>query len=218
MTSFALICIDKPDSLALRMANREAHLAYIRAAPAGFIRTAGPFLERGRRDVRLAVLPRRPSPSTPCAPSPPPIPMPRPACSSGWRSAPGGRPSASLERQPRPARARDARCAPLPTWPTRAPGVSFSVRARACSWASWCGRASGSWLRRPLPPRRHAPGDGARPLPDPGRRPASCAARHGALFRIGDGPASAAPAPGQSSGRGRWRWHGGRRRGRLRTA
>jgi uncharacterized protein len=45
MTSYALICIDKPDSLALRMANREAHLAYTRSAPAGFIRTAGPFLD-----------------------------------------------------------------------------------------------------------------------------------------------------------------------------
>ncbi len=44
MTSFALICIDKPHALALRMANREAHLAYVRAAPAGFIHTAGPFL------------------------------------------------------------------------------------------------------------------------------------------------------------------------------
>jgi uncharacterized protein YciI len=45
MASFALICIDKPKSLALRLANREAHLAYCAATPAGFIKTAGPFLD-----------------------------------------------------------------------------------------------------------------------------------------------------------------------------
>jgi len=44
MAQFALICVDKPNSLALRMAHREAHLAYVRAAPKGFIHTAGPFL------------------------------------------------------------------------------------------------------------------------------------------------------------------------------
>jgi uncharacterized protein YciI len=43
MAHFALICIDKPDSLALRMATREAHFAYGRATP-GAIRLGGPFL------------------------------------------------------------------------------------------------------------------------------------------------------------------------------
>ena len=42
---FALICLDKPDSLALRMANREAHLAFVRTLPPGFIMLAGPFLD-----------------------------------------------------------------------------------------------------------------------------------------------------------------------------
>ena len=41
---FALICIDKPDSVALRMSVREAHMAYVRALPPGFLMLAGPFL------------------------------------------------------------------------------------------------------------------------------------------------------------------------------
>ena len=41
---FALICMDKPDGLAVRMAVREAHLAYVRALPPGFLILAGPFL------------------------------------------------------------------------------------------------------------------------------------------------------------------------------
>ena len=45
MASFVVICIDKPDSLALRLATREAHFAYARAMPAGFIRMGGPFLD-----------------------------------------------------------------------------------------------------------------------------------------------------------------------------
>ncbi|MGI8842001.1 MAG: YciI family protein [Caulobacteraceae bacterium] len=44
MTTFALICIDKPDSLSLRLATREAHFDYVRAHP-GVIRLAGPFLD-----------------------------------------------------------------------------------------------------------------------------------------------------------------------------
>ena len=43
MANFVLICIDKPDSLALRMATREAHFAYGRASP-GVVRLGGPFL------------------------------------------------------------------------------------------------------------------------------------------------------------------------------
>ncbi len=35
MANFALICIDKPNSLALRLATREAHFAYARSTPAG---------------------------------------------------------------------------------------------------------------------------------------------------------------------------------------
>jgi uncharacterized protein YciI len=44
MAIFALICIDKPDSLALRMATREAHFAYARSTP-GVVRLGGPFLD-----------------------------------------------------------------------------------------------------------------------------------------------------------------------------
>jgi len=43
MTTFALICIDKPDCLSLRLATRAAHLDYVAAHP-GVIRLAGPFL------------------------------------------------------------------------------------------------------------------------------------------------------------------------------
>ncbi|WP_311199749.1 YciI family protein [Jannaschia sp. M317] len=39
---FALICTDNPDSLALRMANREAHIAHLKASET--VRQAGPFL------------------------------------------------------------------------------------------------------------------------------------------------------------------------------
>jgi uncharacterized protein YciI len=44
MPRFALICIDKPRSLALRMANRPAHLAFI-AARSDEVKLAGPFLD-----------------------------------------------------------------------------------------------------------------------------------------------------------------------------
>ena len=44
MANFVLTCIDKPDSLSLRMANREAHLAYVRKHPS-FVRLAGPLLD-----------------------------------------------------------------------------------------------------------------------------------------------------------------------------
>ena len=44
MALFVLICIDKPDSLALRMATREAHFAYARAHGQG-IKFGGPFLD-----------------------------------------------------------------------------------------------------------------------------------------------------------------------------
>ena len=43
MAHFVMICIDKPNSLALRMATREAHFAYARTTP-GFVRLGGPFL------------------------------------------------------------------------------------------------------------------------------------------------------------------------------
>ena len=45
---FCVVAIDKPDSLALRMATREAHFAY--AKETGVIRLGGPFLD-GREDM-----------------------------------------------------------------------------------------------------------------------------------------------------------------------
>jgi uncharacterized protein YciI len=44
MPLFMLACFDKPESLPLRMATREAHLAYAREH-AGMIRVAGPMLD-----------------------------------------------------------------------------------------------------------------------------------------------------------------------------
>ena len=41
---YAIICIDKPGQIELRKANRDAHLAHIRATD-GAIRQAGPFLD-----------------------------------------------------------------------------------------------------------------------------------------------------------------------------
>ncbi|HEY1750369.1 MAG TPA: YciI family protein [Caulobacteraceae bacterium] len=46
MGLFVLVCIDKPDALALRLATREAHFAYANSLPAGFIRLGGPFLDQ----------------------------------------------------------------------------------------------------------------------------------------------------------------------------
>ncbi|HWA62551.1 MAG TPA: YciI family protein [Caulobacteraceae bacterium] len=43
MPTFCLMCFDKPDSLALRMATREKHFAYIGGHP-GVVRLGGPFL------------------------------------------------------------------------------------------------------------------------------------------------------------------------------
>ena len=44
MALFVLACFDKPDSLQLRMATREAHLAYVREN-AGVVKLAGPMLD-----------------------------------------------------------------------------------------------------------------------------------------------------------------------------
>ena len=44
MALFMLACFDKPDSLSLRMATREAHLAYVRET-AGVVKLAGPMLD-----------------------------------------------------------------------------------------------------------------------------------------------------------------------------
>ncbi len=50
----ALICIDKPDHLAVRQENRAAHLAYIEAT--GVVEMAGPFLDGGAMCGSLVVL------------------------------------------------------------------------------------------------------------------------------------------------------------------
>jgi uncharacterized protein YciI len=44
MSLYVIVCIDKPDSLALRMATREAHLAYVKAIDQVTFHVGGPFL------------------------------------------------------------------------------------------------------------------------------------------------------------------------------
>lgn len=44
MPHFTLTCLDKPGALDLRMATREAHLAYLKA-PDTPVRLAGPFMD-----------------------------------------------------------------------------------------------------------------------------------------------------------------------------
>lgn len=44
MATFVLLCLDKPDSLDLRMATREAHLAYV-ATFADAVKIGGPVLD-----------------------------------------------------------------------------------------------------------------------------------------------------------------------------
>jgi len=44
MSLYVIVCIDKPDSLALRLATREAHLAYVKASDQIKFHVGGPFL------------------------------------------------------------------------------------------------------------------------------------------------------------------------------
>ncbi|WBU60384.1 YciI family protein [Paracoccus albus] len=54
MPYFAVICRDKPDSLPLRMENREAHLAYANESGAVFL--GGPLIEGGQMAGSMAIL------------------------------------------------------------------------------------------------------------------------------------------------------------------
>lgn len=47
---FAALCYDKPDSLALRLATRDAHLAFLDAY-ASAVKLGGPFLDAAERPV-----------------------------------------------------------------------------------------------------------------------------------------------------------------------
>ena len=54
MPLFAVICRDKPSALQTRMANREAHLAYVRDT--GAVLFGGPMLTEGEMRGSLLVL------------------------------------------------------------------------------------------------------------------------------------------------------------------
>jgi len=45
VAQFVVKCLDKINGLERRMSVREAHMAYVRGQPAGFIKLAGPFLD-----------------------------------------------------------------------------------------------------------------------------------------------------------------------------
>lgn len=55
MALFVISCLDKADSLALRMATREAHLAYI-AERREMVKLAGPFLVDGQMAGSMLVV------------------------------------------------------------------------------------------------------------------------------------------------------------------
>lgn len=54
MPLYALICTDKPDSAAIRAANRPAHLDYLKGSEA--VRMAGPFLDGAAMTGSLVVI------------------------------------------------------------------------------------------------------------------------------------------------------------------
>jgi uncharacterized protein len=45
MPRYMIHCADRPDALEVRLANRPAHLEFLKAQPAGLIRAAGPLLD-----------------------------------------------------------------------------------------------------------------------------------------------------------------------------
>ncbi len=56
MPRYVLMCVDKADSLDLRMATREAHLAYVREN-LGMVPAAGPLLDgEGRMNGSLFIM------------------------------------------------------------------------------------------------------------------------------------------------------------------
>jgi uncharacterized protein YciI len=54
MPLFVLSCIDKPDSHALRAANRQAHISYFGAHPA--TRLGGPYMDEVERPVGSMII------------------------------------------------------------------------------------------------------------------------------------------------------------------
>ena len=54
MPLFAVICRDKPGALPIRLATREAHLAYVRES--GIVSQAGPFIENAEMCGSLVIL------------------------------------------------------------------------------------------------------------------------------------------------------------------
>ncbi len=54
MPLFVLSCIDKPDSHALRAANRQAHIGYFTQHPA--FRLGGPYLDDSERPVGSMII------------------------------------------------------------------------------------------------------------------------------------------------------------------
>ena len=88
--SSSIYCLDKPDSLDLRMATRNAHLAYIDTKPIDIV-LAGPLLRRRRRNARVAVHRRSRRSRLRCGASARPIRIERRVCSKASRSTGSGK-------------------------------------------------------------------------------------------------------------------------------
>ena len=57
MSLYVIVCIDRPDALDTRMANREAHLAFAKTGEHVQIRVGGPFLsEDGTMNGSLLIV------------------------------------------------------------------------------------------------------------------------------------------------------------------
>ena len=54
MALFVISFLDRPDSLALRLANREEHLAYMAAS--GLVRLGGPYLDDQERPIGSLII------------------------------------------------------------------------------------------------------------------------------------------------------------------
>ena len=86
---YAVTCTGKPDSLALRMANRPAHVAYLQSLGDGLV-MAGPFTEPDGKTMNGSLVVIEAGSLQAAKDIAQAIPSPGSACSPRSRSAPGG--------------------------------------------------------------------------------------------------------------------------------
>ena len=132
MATFILICRDKPGALDLRMATREAHLAWVGANMAQRRARRAPCWTDagGHGGVSCSSSWRTAAPRS--RPSPPPIPTPGRACSRQRRD-PELAPDCRKRREPGAAAPRDPALRPGRDRRSLARRDFYSARARRCS-------------------------------------------------------------------------------------